>query len=163
MNQRIGMVGRLLSRLVFVVVFSIAVAACGVRGSVTPATQDRPVSPGSTTAVASVPQAVLQPTAQIPGPLDPQQGQTAATPISACTFASSVSSEAQVPALDIYRFSEPAVVLTDQLIGISQWLPDSQRLLLARSSSADQQDAFETLDIQTRATQRYGEKAKGKR
>jgi hypothetical protein len=158
-KQRMDMVGRVSTQLVFVMVLSTVIAACALRGDVTPAAHNRPVAPGATPPVPPVPRVVLQPTAQITGPFDQQQAQTAATPISACTFASSAKSEPQVPALDTYRFSEPAVILTAQLIGISQWLPDSQRLLLARSSSADQQDVFETLDVQTRATQRYGGQA----
>jgi Tol biopolymer transport system component len=149
--------------LIGMLLLALVISACGAPDRAAPATQ-APVAQAATATPPTrtpLPTAALQPATVQPIPLTtPQQGQVAATPIPACIFNAAAGPEPQVPGLDAYTFSEPKVILTDQLIGISEWLPDNQRLLISRSFDGGKREAFETIDVRAGTTQRYAEQAR---
>lgn len=92
-----------------------------------------------------------------PGP--PATPTVAPTPVPRCTFAARPVPAEPAPSLEAYQFSEPRVVLTHtSAIGIADWLPDSQRLLITRRIPGQPREYVETFNVQTGELQRYGER-----
>jgi Tol biopolymer transport system component len=151
-----GPLGRL---LLIAVLVSMTIGACGTPEGAAPPSQARQAPTAPALQAAQPTPRTQEPAAQPTASVDPQQGQTAPAPVPACTFAGTAGAEPQVPVLDAYTFSEPKIVLTDKLIGINEWLPDSRRLLVTRPILEGSQEVIETLDVQTGATERYAEQS----
>jgi WD40 repeat protein len=148
---------------------TITLSACGTTESVTTAEQDASSGTLTTanmvTSVTASPQPtpqtaqpVVQATPQRAQPGARQGGQQPSTP--ACAFGNDASAPAEpkTPSLEAYTFSEPKVVLTSpRSIGINEWLPDNQRLLVTRSNTDGSRETFEIFDVRTGATELYAE------
>lgn len=101
-----------------------------------------------------------------PAPISPPPRATptppgaTSTPIPRCTFGSGLAPEVSSgPSLDAYVFSEPRVALTNApALGIVDWLPDSQRLLITRGISGTNRQTIETVDIRTGETRVYAKR-----
>jgi Tol biopolymer transport system component len=82
------------------------------------------------------------------------------TPLaSPCSFDAGPASQAPASFLDAYVFAEPQVVLTHtESIVIFDWLPDGERLLIARGADPRPPEEYlEVFNVQTGALQRLGE------
>ena len=95
-----------------------------------------------------------------PTPSGPLATPTVApTPVPHCTFAGRPVPSEPGPPLDAYHFSEPQVVLTHtSAIGIASWLPNGQRLLIARDIPSTNRQTIETLNIRTGEIQVYAQR-----
>jgi hypothetical protein len=100
------------------------------------------------------------PFSPLPTPTPTPEGYTlpAEPVVAACLFApppSGIIEEPIIP-LSAYTFSEPQVVLTNTApIGIQQWLPDSERLLVTRHTGKG--NMLELVNTRTRAITRLVE------
>jgi dipeptidyl aminopeptidase/acylaminoacyl peptidase len=76
-----------------------------------------------------------------------------------CQFNSVPTSTASAPPLGSYVVSEPKVVLTSTgTIGIAQWLPDNERLLLTRDVPGVNRQSVETFNVRDSQTNTYAER-----
>ncbi len=81
------------------------------------------------------------------------------TPIPRCAFTDRSTSDSSIIVSKSYQFSEPRVVLAHQsAIGIAEWLPDGQRLLITRLIPGQSREYIEIFDPRTGELQRYGER-----
>lgn len=80
-------------------------------------------------------------------------------PAPRCTFAGLPAPEVSEPSLEAYVFSEPQVVLTHtSSIGIADWLPDGQRLLITRDIPGTNCQTIETFNAHTGEIQVYAQR-----
>ncbi len=103
------------------------------------------------------PSPTLQAKVVAPSPTSPPPTPTPLAP--PCSFEASSAPQASASSLDAYVFAEPQVVLTHtESIVIFYWLPDGERLLIARGADPRPPEEYlDALNVQTGALQRLGE------
>jgi hypothetical protein len=82
-----------------------------------------------------------------------------------CQFSSQSAVEEPIDSLDRYVFAEPSVILTSSTptisLGIVQWLPDSQNLLITRKSANTGEQTIEVFNVVTGDTRVYAHQQNG--
>ena len=143
----------------------VALAGCAVSSAQETATAPPATMTPAVTQIPPpatyTPSPTLQSKAVAPTPTSPPPTATATpTPLAPpCRFEASSASQAPASSLDAYVFADPQVVLTHTSnIGIFDWLPDGERLLIARGAEPRPPEEYlEALNVQTGALQRLGE------
>lgn len=131
------------TRISLIMLVASILVSCGVReGESSSASSSSPLSDSSMNSVPT--SSVIQTQAQNANQNADQ------TPIAVCKLTPDSNSTQTVESahsLDAVAFSEPQVVFSGNVIGIAEWLPDSQRVLISRVSLKDQAESIDVLDL----------------
>jgi WD40 repeat protein len=145
----------------------LALLVIALAGCVTTSAQETATTPldTMTPAVTQIPPpATYTPSPTVaPSPTSPPPTltptPTLTPPIPLCAFTANPAPGIPGPSLDAFVFSAPQVVLTHtSAIGVVDWLPDGERLLITRLVvPGPPEEYIDTFNVQTRELRRLGE------
>jgi len=129
-------------RISLVLLLALLIVSCGVRENNGNTTSFPQVSPDRTSNISPI---VVTPNPQAQASI--QNIDQSSTPTCKLTPSKPIETLTSVRPLDAITFSEPQVVFIGNIVGIAEWLPDSQMALISTRLLEKEADSIEILDV----------------